>query len=676
MKNCFFFKNLAAVLLVVVSGFGSSNLLADEVRFFLSQSNGGSSTIYEVTISGTNADLSEVVTVGYPTHIAFNESTKQMFFVNSENADYQSYDVSSNTLGSVYDVTAASGSYVAAGFEDGINLTIGNAANGKLYSIPADYLTPGLTEIVSAPVNGGDVVYLGGEVYLATRSGNRILKKNGGSFELVTTIPSNVTGMAATADGKLLVSFFGSTTFRIYNTDGTLDAVLDARLGGEPYTQMNGDLTSGSFEVPCFATELIEYNPTTLNDFLTPVSALRTIGTNALGMPQNSDATVPETDVNFASLGFGGDMTLGFSSPIKNGDGNDLKVFETTYAPSTQNCVRYPERIKAYASQDLCHWVYLGEGCQDTEFDLGPLAWAQYIKLVDVTPAAGGIFSSELGDGYDVDGVICLNGYEEDPQPSELVFGSATEAWLTQGTRKNGSPVVASRSNKDKALGMPEGTDVINFVSLGFGGELILKFDYVIFDQAGNDIQIVETSYGSPSCNQYPEKMSVEGSLDGITYVPLTVDDICLDGYVDIAGNGPIQYIKIMDRSMASQFGGSADGYDVDGVVVLTTCNGEGVDLERIADDNSTPDEVTGSVAYPNPFSSDLTVEISTGADDNTALIEVSNYLGQSIYSERINVAASAQVLHQVSARNLERGIYFITVTTNSNKEVIKVVKN
>jgi len=666
------------VLLLLAAAFGltSGNLFADEFRFFLTQSNGGPSSIYEVTINGTNADLSLVASVDYPSHIAFNETTKQMFIVNSNSGDIQTYDVSSNVLGSVFDINTPNGQYVAAGFEDGINLTIGNQSNGKLYTLPTDFLTNTLTEISSAPVSGGDVVYVNGDLYLATRSGNRILRKNGNSFDLVTNIPSKVTGMAATADGKLLLSFFGSTQFRVYNTDGSLDAVLDARLGGSPYTQLNGDLTSGSFEVPCYATILVDYNPTTLNDFLTPVSGLRTIGTNALGMPQNSDATVPEANVNFASLGFGGDITLGFSSPIKNGDGNDIKVFETTYAPSTQNCVRYPERIRAFASQDLCNWVYLGEGCQDTEFDLGPLAWAQYIKLIDITPPAGGVFASETGDGYDVDGIICLNGYEEDPQPSELVFGSATEAWLNQGLRKNNTPVMASRSDKNKALGIPEGTDVVNFVSLGFGGSLILKFDYVIFDQPGNDIQVVETSYGSPTCNRYPEKMSVEGSLDGITYTPLTADDICLDGFVDIFGAGPIQYIKITDRSMASKFGGSADGYDVDGVVVLTTCNGEGVDLERIADDNSTPDEITGSVAYPNPFASELTVEISTGAQDQTALIEVSNYLGQIVASERINVASSSQVLHQVTATNFQRGVYFVTVTTNTNKEVLKVVKN
>jgi hypothetical protein len=481
--------------------------------------------------------------------------------------------------------------------------------------------------------------------------------------------------MAKTNDGKLILSFFGSSRLSIYNADGTLDSEVNVRLGGEPYVQQNGDMASGSFEVPCAATQLISYNPTTLNDFLTPVSALRTNGNNALGLPQNSDATVPETEVNFASLGFGGDITLGFDFPIKNGDGNDIKVFETTYAPSTGNCARYPEKIIAFASQDLCNWVYLGEGCQDTEFDLGSLEWAQYIKLFDVTPAAGGIFAAQLGDGYDVDGVICLNGFEENPVASSLVFGSATQAWLNQGLRKNGTPVAPSRSDADKALGIPENTDAVNFVSLGFGGELIVKFDYVVFDQPGADIQIVETSYGNPACNAYPEKISVEGSLDGITYFAISTEDVCLDGMIDIAGFGPIQYIKIHDRSMASVFSGSADGYDVDGVVVLSACGETNAEAGRISDDITTPDEVGGANAYPNPFNNLVNIEITTTSNDKHAQIEVVNFLGQQIISERMNVSSDSNVLYELNTSDLSQGVYFITVTTNSVKETLKVVK-
>ena len=59
--------------------------------------------------------------------------------------------------------------------------------------------------------------------------------------------------------------------------------------------------------------------------------ACRIIGTNAVGASQNSDDPTSEATVNFAALGFGGNIILKSGSPIKNGAGNDLKVFETTY---------------------------------------------------------------------------------------------------------------------------------------------------------------------------------------------------------------------------------------------------------------------------------------------------------------------------------------------------------
>ncbi|MFN4123884.1 MAG: hypothetical protein ACK4GL_11340, partial [Flavobacteriales bacterium] len=107
---------------------------------------------------------------------------------------------------------------------------------------------------------------------------------------------------------------------------------------------------------------------------------------NALGEPQNSDEAVPDAQANYVSLGFGGSITLKMSGNIKNGEGSDIKVVETTYSNMSGNCNRYPERVKAFASQDGCNWVYLGEGCQDAEFDLGPLNWARFIRLVDSSP--------------------------------------------------------------------------------------------------------------------------------------------------------------------------------------------------------------------------------------------------------------------------------------------------
>jgi len=415
----------------------------------------------------------------------------------------------------------------------------------------------------------------------------------------------------------------------------------------------------------CYAEELISYTYTKQNDggYL---SSFRTIGSRALGQPQNSDVPTAEADNNFASLGFGGEMVLKFGSPIKNGEGNDLKVFETSFG--TPMCGRYPERVRAFASQDGCHFVYLGEGCQDTEFDLGPLGWAQYIKLVDASSING--FPGQIADGYDVDGIMCLNGFEENPVPSGLLAGAAAQALdYLPGARQNGSPIHPSRTNPNMALGFPQNNNTVNFVSLGFGGQITLRFDYVVFDNpSANDLKVVETSYGNPTCAKYPEKASFEGSLDGINWIYL--GDLCLDGELDIAPAGVIQYLRITDHSKKTQFNGSADGFDVDGVIVINDCVSS--DPKRLEDDVNTLDEVFSAEVYPNPFSNEIQVQVSLTSSEMVSLNLV-NYLGQHIRSEQVH--ADGVLNHRMNLSELHPGIYFLNIESNSGKEVIKVVK-
>jgi hypothetical protein len=421
-------------------------------------------------------------------------------------------------------------------------------------------------------------------------------------------------------------------------------------------------------QTSCYASEVVSFNQKKRNDG-TSVSTDRSDATKALNAPQNNDTE------NFVSLGFGGDITLKFANPIKNGAGNDVRVTESTFGNTS--CARYPETIRAFASQDGCHFVWIGDGCQDTDFDLGSLAWAQYIRLMDVSPVGATYQGTPVADGYDVDGVECLNGSESNPVPSTLVSGSATQVIsYMPGLRKNGTAVPAARAIPANALGLPQGTNAINFVALGFGGSLVVKFDYVIFDNAlTNDISLVETSYGNPSCASYSEKVMVEGSLDGINWVMLTNEDICQDGEIDINNAGVIQYIRITDRSASSKFSGTADGYDVDGLIVINECATNATPA-RIFDNTTTANEVASAEVFPNPFNESTNVEITTGDLDNSVTIRVVNFLGQQVYVETLNVASSSVVRHNVSMNELSKGVYFLTVETNTTKETVKLVKN
>ena len=432
----------------------------------------------------------------------------------------------------------------------------------------------------------------------------------------------------------------------------------------------------GEFIIPqgCYAIEVVEFDQKKRNDG-SNIPAARSIKENALGVPTDSDVAVAEANLNFVSLGFGGSITLKMSGPIANGPGADFRVVETTYGTSSGNCNRYPEKIQAFASQDGCNWVYVGEGCQDVDLDLGILDWALYIKLVDISPI-GAAYNGDIADGYDVDGIVCLNGFEENPVLQDLGADYAMSVVnFNQGKRKNGTDVNANRSNPNQALGEPDGTDIINFVALGFGGSITLKLGYVVFDKDGDDLQIVETSFGNPACASYPENALVEVSLDGINFTEL--GEVCLDGAVDfaVAGVTAAQYIRITDRSNASQFGGSADGYDVDGVVVLQPGCAAPADNRVIADNINTPDETASFSVFPNPFQNVVTLEVLAGDASEQMIVRVMNIAGQNVLTNNVNVAANSRINHTMDLSDLANGVYLISVDTNNGREVHKLIK-
>jgi hypothetical protein len=295
--------------------------------------------------------------------------------------------------------------------------------------------------------------------------------------------------------------------------------------------------------------------------------------------------------------------------------------------------------------------------------------------LVDISPI-GAAYNNQVADGYDLDGIICLNGFEENPVIQDLGADYAMEVKaFDQGKRKNGTDVVLSRSDASLALGAPSGTDAINFVALGFGGSITLKLGYVVFDKAGDDIQIVETSFGNPACASYPEKAQVEVSLDDVTYYDL--GEICLDGAVDfaVAGVTAVQYVRITDRSAASSFGGSADGFDVDGVVVLQSgCDQEG-DEKVIGDNIWVADETASFDAYPNPFNNIVNLDIVTGREAEQMNVKVMNIAGQVVYSTNVNVASNSRINQTLELSSLTPGIYFISMETKNGVETQKLIK-
>ena len=263
---------------------------------------------------------------------------------------------------------------------------------------------------------------------------------------------------------------------------------------------------------------------------------------------------------------------------------------------------------------------------------------------------------------------------EEKPCTPDGITASEVISF-TQLLTATGTPITPARSNPALALGAPEGTDVINFVSLGFGGQIVLKFPVVInVNPAANELRVTETTFGSPACPSYPERAEFEGSLDGVTWTSL--GEICLDGELNIDAAGPIQYLRITDISDVLAFSGVDDGYDVDGIETINSlCPEASSERARYAD-NVTSNEVTKLAVAPNPVNSTAILTIPTGDRDNTVTVTVNNINGQQVSIERFNVASSSVVNHVLDMSALSNGLYFVTVATNNTTEVIKVVKN
>lgn len=142
-------------------------------------------------------------------------------------------------------------------------------------------------------------------------------------------------------------------------------------------------------------------------------------------------------------------------------------------------------------------------------------------------------------------------------------------------------------SNPGNAVGYPIGarsipskmktaekSDVVgemNFFSLGFGGQVVLKYsnqssDDFFSNTVGVDLNVYETTWGNPRCRALDsEKAKVEVSENGINWIST---DVCYNGDIDISPLLKAKYVRITDITNPScgVKGDGVDGYDVDGL--------------------------------------------------------------------------------------------------------------
>lgn len=386
--------------------------------------------------------------------------------------------------------------------------------------------------------------------------------------------------------------------------------------------------------------------------------------------------------INFFSLGYGGFIVLKSNCPVKDGEGNDIKVWETTYGAQPVNA--YSDRARVYASQDGVNYLLLGTATYDGAFDLASvgLSWAQYFRISDATVDFA--TNSPKADAYDLDGIEVLNGYTEnaDPDPVSL-GGAASVCGGVQGKNKNFSNVLPLRSDPTKATGLPNSGDKNNFYTLGFGGDICLKFDFAIFDGPGDELKVIETTFGNLSCSEYPEKAEISVSFNGTDWNVLGTYCQDYEGGIDIgAANSGIQYVRIKDISNRADFTSpAADGYDLDAVVALSSytgtpiCNfeqGSRKAIQPLFDQTEVPNEILPLTAMEETTGS---LKVNFTMPSETAQVVVRNYAGQTI--QTISLSGNIWDVKDLSlpSNGWAKGLYFITVESPVQKETIRVIR-
>jgi len=225
-----------------------------------------------------------------------------------------------------------------------------------------------------------------------------------------------------------------------------------------------------------------------------------------------------------------------------------------------------------------------GDGTIETDIPVGGKVWVREVLKEGYVPFSGQNTTEDVSaemycstDVLNYDNWDWIDPVEANEDYYCIAFNARTpeeqicqegEKWAetvvtsNQGDRKDGTDVLAGRSNTASVLGANDSV----FYSLGFGGSITIKLDTFIADEAGDDLAIYETTNGT-----YPlETASVEVSQDGIVWESLTEQATNVGGpsMLDINETGLawIKYVRLTDTTNSALHQNDADGFDLDAI--------------------------------------------------------------------------------------------------------------
>ncbi len=635
----------------------------------------GNSILYEGEIdeTGTAVMLTELTSFAGGAHIAL--TTEGTLYVVGVNGVLYDYDTATNTPSAGEQITVDGEDltnipHAVADPTDG-TLYVASANTNAVYSVDPLTAEATLVQALDVDVRGGDLVITNdGILWLANRFDNTFYNISAGGVPGFSTALNNINGAGVLADGTIIVSNAGSTVFNLIDpmTGEVLPNVLETEI-----TFGNGDIaaacvTGDDIVIPgCFGAEVLDFfqGPQTNGQ---PVAADRSDPNVVLGEP-----SLDNSAGNFFSLGVGGFIDIAFDGIVPDLPGNDILVVETSF--SGDECgFSDDEFADIELTQDGINWVEYGTICRNEEIDIA-VTGLEFVVAIRIINSA---ITTTL-DGYDLDGVIALQGCE--PNDFDIPEGEcyATEVLVYDPV----GPIAADRMDPTQALGEPERDNTINFVSLGFGGSLILGFDgFAPALPDVDDLEVVETTFGNNDCVSFEERADVYVSQQ-VVNDPSEIDDAlfvyvgqsCTNGeFFDVHAETGFDYftlVKIVDVTPEEAQLPGRDGYDVDGIVLIHNC-------DEYQPTPSAPLEATGGSVvmetFPNPSVGHVNVEFVSDKN-NLVTVEVIDMNGRIVETLfRQNANAGQEYRLSFEGSNLPNGVYITKLTTESEVVIKKVL--
>jgi hypothetical protein len=212
---------------------------------------GEDSVIYGIEFDSENtAVTTRIATRPYKAHVTFNPDDGYIYSVNEDGniiekispvdgtsvaIDLIKGDAGQPDLNKVINMVYYNGKIYLGDQNKDLVLEVEFVGGDAAYSVYAS----------NVPVSGGDLVWRDDVLYLATRSGNRILEIDGSGVvsEVTNQLENKVTGIALSEDNNFIVSNDGQTSLFEYDIDG--NQVAEYALSGDVVDLFSGDLASG-----------------------------------------------------------------------------------------------------------------------------------------------------------------------------------------------------------------------------------------------------------------------------------------------------------------------------------------------------------------------------------------------------------------------------------------------